>query len=67
MTFKEQREFEQLTKDIDVLTTEKKELDTLFSSGVDVEDIAGKSARYQEIQTLLDEKEMRWLELSEKS
>jgi len=50
-----------------VLTTEKKELDTLFSSGVDVEDIAGKSARYQEIQTLLDEKEMRWLELSEKS
>ncbi len=67
MTFKEQREFEQLTKDIDVLTTEKMELDTLFSSGVDVEDIAGKSARYQEIQTLLDEKEMRWLELSEKS
>ncbi len=67
MTFKERREFEQLTEEIDALTAEKKALDDLFSSGTDVADIAGKSARYQEIQELLDDKEMRWLELSEKS
>ena len=67
MTFKERREFEQLTEEIDALTAEKKALDDLFGSGTDVADIAGKSARYQEIQELLDDKEMRWLELSEKS
>jgi hypothetical protein len=32
-----------------------------------IDDIAAKSARYNQLQELLDEKEMRWLELSEKS
>jgi hypothetical protein len=38
----------------------------VFNSGEVVDDIIEKSARYEEIKALLDEKEMRWLELSEK-
>ena len=67
MTFKERREFEELTAEIDSLTKEKQALDDLFAGGNAVDDIAAKSMRYQEIKDLLDEKEMRWLELSEKS
>lgn len=66
MTFKERREFETLTEEIDTLTQEKKELDELFASGQLLDNIATLSARYDEIASLLDEKEMRWLELSEK-
>lgn len=66
MTFKERKEFEQLTVDIEQLTAEKNELDALFNSGCEIPDIIEKSARYNEIKELLDEKEMRWLELSEK-
>ncbi len=67
MTFKERREFEQLTADIDALNEEKSKLDALFNSGGEIDDIMAKSARYEEIKSVLDEKEMRWLELSEKS
>ena len=66
LTFKERRELEQLTVEIDELTTEKKALDTLFASGEVITDMDKKSARYSELQDLLEEKEMRWLELSEK-
>lgn len=66
MTYKEKREFEQLTSEIDALNQEKAELDSLFNSGDVIDDIAVKSARYDEICGLIDEKEMRWLELSEK-
>ena len=66
MTFKERKEFEQLSTEIEQLTTEKEALDTLFNSGQEIPDIIEKSARYNEIKELLDEKEMRWLELSEK-
>ena len=66
MTFKERKEFEQLTMEIEQLTTEKDSLDTLFNSGEEIPDIIEKSARYNELKDILDEKEMRWLELSEK-
>ena len=65
MTFKERREFEELSAEIDVLTKEKKELNALFASGETIDDIAEKSRRYTELNEELDEKEMRWLELSE--
>ena len=66
LTFKERRELEQLTAEIDELSAEKKALDTLFASGEVITDMDQKSARYSELQDLLEEKEMRWLELSEK-
>ena len=40
-------------------------MDALFASGEKLDDVAEKAARYQEVKDLLDEKEMRWLELSE--
>ncbi|MCM1505232.1 MAG: ABC-F family ATP-binding cassette domain-containing protein [Muribaculum sp.] len=67
MTFKERREFELLTVEIEKLNEEKTQLDTLFNSGEQIDDIMAKSVRYEEIKSLLDEKELRWLELSEKS
>ena len=66
MTFKERKEFEQLTAEIEQLSKEKDSLDTLFKSGQEIPDIIEKSARYNELKEILDEKEMRWLELSEK-
>ena len=66
MTFKERKEFEQLAIEIEELTTEKESLDKLFNSGQEIPDILEKSARYNELKDILDEKEMRWLELSEK-
>ncbi len=66
MSYKEMREFEALTNEIEKLNAEKAALDAVFNSGEVVDDIIEKSARYEEIKTLLDEKEMRWLELSEK-
>ena len=65
LTYKEQRELEQLNIDIEALNKEKAELDALFASGKTLDDVATKAARYQEVKDLLDEKEMRWLELSE--
>ncbi len=65
LTYKEQRELEQLTADIEALNKEKAELDAIFASGETLDDVAAKAARYQEVKDLLDEKEMRWLELSE--
>ena len=65
LSYKEQRELEQLTADIESLTHEKEELDALFASGDVLDDIAAKAARYQQVKDLLDEKEMRWLELSD--
>ncbi len=67
MTFKERKEFESLTEGIDSLNAEKAELEAIFNSGAVVTDIAEKSTRYEEVKSLLDEKEMRWLELSEKN
>ena len=66
MTFKERKEFESLSIEIEQLNSEKEYLDKIFNSGTEIHDIIEKSTRYNEIKELLDEKEMRWLELSEK-
>ncbi|MCH5347486.1 MAG: ABC-F family ATP-binding cassette domain-containing protein, partial [Muribaculaceae bacterium] len=65
LTFKERRELETLTAEIDALTAEKAELETLFNSGAEINDVAARAARYEQVSEQLDEKEMRWLELSE--
>lgn len=65
LTFKERKELEQLTADIDSLTAEKKSLDELFASGKTLDNVAELSRRYDELTAELDEKELRWLELSE--
>lgn len=66
MSFKEKREFEQLEKDIDTLTKEKEEIEGALSSGsISVEQITEMSKRLPILTAELDEKEMRWLELSE--
>jgi len=66
MSFAERREFETLDKEIEALSTEKKELEAYFNAGGG-DDIAEKSQRYSIVGDLLDEKELRWLELSEKA
>ena len=66
-TFKEKREFEDLTESIERLTKEKEELFNLFNSGEQIDDVATKASRFEEVKDLLDEMELRWLELSEKN
>lgn len=66
LTFKERKELEQLTAEIDALTAEKDELSRLFSSGEELKDAMALSERYTALTAELDEKELRWLELSEK-
>ena len=66
MSYKEKREYEQLTQEIEKLTDEQKKLEEALCSGtLSVEDLTEKSKRLPEIKDELDEKEMRWLELSE--
>ncbi len=67
LTFKERKELEQLSIDIDTLTAEKKSLEAIFNgTQTDDRDISELAARYKELTDILDEKELRWLELSEK-
>ena len=67
LTFKEKREFEELSESIERLTKEKEELFNLFNSGEQIDDVATKASRFEEVKDLLDEMELRWLELSEKN
>lgn len=66
LSFKERKELEELTVEIDELSTEKAMLETAFASGEQLTDIEAKSLRYNQLKDLLDIKELRWLELSEK-
>jgi len=67
LTFNEKRELDQLETDIEKLTTEKEELELAMNSGdLPYDQLQQKSERHNEIKDLLDEKEFRWLELSEK-
>jgi ATP-binding cassette subfamily F protein uup len=67
LTFKEKQEFENLAKEIKSLETEKIMIETEMSNGsINSEELYSKSKRYGEIGRILDDKEMRWLELSEK-
>ena len=66
LTFKEKREYEQLERDIAALETEKAEINAALCGGTtDVETITRLSKRLPLLNEELDEKEMRWLELSE--
>ena len=66
LSFKERKELEELTVEIDELSTEKAMLEAAFASGEQLTDIEAKSLRYNQLKDLLDIKELRWLELSEK-
>ena len=66
MTFKEKMEFQQLEKDIAALEAEQKELEEALCSGtLSVEELTEKSKRLPLLKDELDEKSLRWLELSE--
>jgi ATP-binding cassette subfamily F protein uup len=66
LTYKEQKEFEQLEKDLEALAAEKADLEEKLNSGVlPYEELQKASERIGEIMELTDEKELRWLELSE--
>lgn len=67
MTYKERKEFEQLEVDIEQLELEKTELVDKMNSGEgSAQDLQSWSERYEVVEVTLDEKTMRWLELSEK-
>ena len=66
MSFKEKREFEQLEKEIAELEAEKTQIEELLCSGtLSVDELTEKSKRLPEVNDMIDEKTMRWLELSE--
>jgi len=66
LTFNEKKELDQLEKDIESLESEKTQInDDLNSGALDSRQLQEKSTRYVAITGLLEEKEMRWLELSE--
>ena len=66
LTFKEKRELEQLEKDIEALEVEKKQIEEALCGGTtSVEEITTMSKRLPVLNDELDEKSMRWLELSE--
>ena len=66
LTFKEQREFEQLEKDLESLAAEKADLEAKLSSGtLPFDQLQTASERVGQLINLIDEKELRWLELSE--
>ena len=66
MTFKEKKEFEQLEKDIAALEAEKTQIEEALCSGtLSVDELTEKSKRLPALNDELDEKTMRWLELSE--
>ena len=66
LSFKEKREFESLESEIEQLDIEKNRLTEMLSSGnLSAGELMEKSSRLSEIMELIDEKTMRWLELSE--
>ena len=66
LTFNEKREFELLESEIAALETEKNSLETALNSGkLPHDELYQQSEKLVEIKSQLDEKELRWLELSE--
>ncbi|MBL7899336.1 MAG: ABC-F family ATP-binding cassette domain-containing protein, partial [Crocinitomicaceae bacterium] len=67
LSYKERQEFETLEKDIHSLNEEKKIItDKMMDSSLSGDEISKLSMRLAEIESAVDEKEMRWLELSER-
>ncbi len=69
MSFKERKEFEALEAELAALNAEKAALEEFFASGetTDSDDFNRRSQRYAALGDIIDEKELRWLELSEKA
>ena len=66
MSFREKQEFQALEKEIEELESEKADIEAALSSGtLSTQEIIDKSKRLPVVVNLLDEKSMRWLELSE--
>ena len=66
LTYKEQKELEQIEKDLESLAAEKEELENKLNSGtLPYDQLQAASERIGEIMEETDEKEMRWLELNE--
>ena len=66
MSFKEKYEFQQLSKDIELLEQEQKDIEEALCSGtLSVDELTEKSKRLPILKDELDEKSLRWLELSE--
>ncbi len=66
MSYKERKEFEQLEAELESLNAEKAEIEQALSGGtLAMDKIQEASARFGELTSIIDEKEMRWLELSE--
>lgn len=66
LTWKEQRELEQLEKDLEALNSERTQIEADLASGaLPYDKLSEASARFGEVKSLIDEKELRWLELQE--
>ena len=66
LSYREQRELEQLEKDLEILGNEKKDLEAKLAGGaLSYDELQAASARFGELSAILDEKEMRWLELQD--
>ena len=66
LSYKEKTELQQLERDIETLTQEQHALEEALCSGkLSVDELTEKSRRLPQLKDELDEKEMRWLELSE--
>ncbi|MBW1298837.1 ABC-F family ATP-binding cassette domain-containing protein [Aquimarina litoralis] len=67
LSYNEQKEYSRIERDLKKLELQKKEIEELFTSGnLDEDKINEESAKLKEIIDAIEEKEMRWLELSEK-
>jgi ATP-binding cassette subfamily F protein uup len=67
LSFKEKREFEELEKEIVQFGEEKADLETAMNAGtMNYDELQKAAERVRELVNLIDEKELRWLELSEK-
>lgn len=66
LTYKEQKELEQIERDLEALAAEKSELESSLSSGsLPFDQLQAASERIGRIMEETDEKEMRWLELTD--
>lgn len=66
LSYREKKEFEQLEAELETLNAEKAELEQALSSGaLAMDKLQEASERFGELTSIIDEKEMRWLELSE--
>ena len=67
LSFKEKFELEKLEKEMPALQEEKRKLEEKMAGSIPYEELQKAADRISEIISQLDEKEMRWLELSEKT